>query len=58
MLPVGAFTIALPKEPQSGDAFVEDFTIQPEIQWWFFTDQVTGGVSTGTSFAQVGVATA
>ena len=58
MLLAGAFTPALPKEPQSGEALIEDFTMHPEIQWWFFTDQVTGGGSTGASFAPVGVATA
>jgi len=32
---------------------VEDFTMQPETRWRFFTDQVMGGVSSGTvEFAQ------
>ena len=26
---------------------IEDFTMQPETRWQFFTDQVMGGVSTG-----------
>lgn len=28
-------------------ALIEDFTMQPETRWQFFTDQVMGGVSTG-----------
>jgi ABC-type transporter Mla maintaining outer membrane lipid asymmetry permease subunit MlaE len=47
MLLAGAFTLALHNEPQSRDAFIEVFTMQPEIQWWCFTDQVTGGVLIG-----------
>jgi hypothetical protein len=32
---------------------IEDFTMQPETRWRFFTDQVMGGVSTGgVAFAQ------
>jgi hypothetical protein len=32
---------------------IEDFTMQPETRWQFFTDQVMGGVSTGgIAFAQ------
>ena len=32
---------------------IEDFTMQPETRWRFFTDQVMGGVSTGgVVFAQ------
>ena len=54
----GALTLTLPKEPQSKDAFIEDFTMQPEIQWWFCTDQVTGEYRPAISFAQVGIATA
>ena len=35
------------------DFAVEDFTMQPETRWWFFADQVMGGVSTGgVIFAQ------
>lgn len=34
-------------------ALIEDFTMQPETRWRFFTDQVMGGVSTGSvTFAQ------
>jgi Complex I intermediate-associated protein 30 (CIA30) len=29
------------------DALIEDFTMQPETRWRFFTDQVMGGISTG-----------
>jgi hypothetical protein len=29
------------------DVLIEDFTMQPETRWRFFTDQVMGGVSTG-----------
>jgi hypothetical protein len=31
----------------STDALIEDFTMQPETRWRFFSDQVMGGVSTG-----------
>ena len=30
-----------------GQTVIEDFTMQPENRWRFFTDQVMGGVSTG-----------
>ncbi len=30
-----------------GPTVTEDFTMQPEARWRFFTDQVMGGVSTG-----------
>jgi hypothetical protein len=30
MLLAGVLTIALFKEPKSGDAFIEDFTMQPD----------------------------
>jgi hypothetical protein len=34
---------------------IEDFTMQPETRWRFFTDQVMGGVSTGAvTFVQEG----
>jgi hypothetical protein len=43
----------LAEEPPRGDALIEDFTMQPETRWRFFTDQVMGGVSTGgLAFAQ------
>lgn len=32
-----------PRQPK----MIEDFTMQPETRWRFFTDQVMGGVSTG-----------
>jgi len=38
---------AMAEEPLSGDALIEDFKMQPETRWRFFTDQVMGGVSTG-----------
>lgn len=43
----GTFRPALAEEPLNGDALIEDFTMQPETRWRFFTDQVMGGVSTG-----------
>lgn len=43
----GALPPALAEEPLNGDALIEDFTMQPETRWRFFTDQVMGGVSTG-----------
>ena len=39
---------AVPEQPSEGRAMVEDFTMQPETRWSFFTDQVMGGVSTGS----------
>jgi hypothetical protein len=37
----------------TGQTVIEDFTMQPETRWRFFTDQVMGGVSTGgVAFAQ------
>lgn len=51
----GALPPALAEEPLSGDALIEDFTMQPETRWRFFSDQVMGGVSTGgVVFAQEG----
>ena len=38
---------ALADEPATGQTIIEDFTMQPETRWRFFTDQVMGGVSTG-----------
>jgi hypothetical protein len=50
-----ALPAALAEEAQSVDALIEDFTMQPETRWRFFTDQVMGGVSTGgVNFAQEG----
>ena len=49
----GALSPVLADEPRSGDAVIEDFTMQPETRWRFFTDEVMGGVSTGhVAFAQ------
>jgi hypothetical protein len=49
----GALPPTLAEESRSGDALIEDFTMQPETRWRFFTDQVMGGVSTGgVTFAQ------
>ena len=49
----GTFPPALAEAPLSGEALIEDFTMQPETRWRFFTDQVMGGVSTGgVTFAQ------
>jgi len=33
--------------PPAQTAMIEDFKMQPETRWRFFTDQVMGGVSTG-----------
>ena len=38
---------AIAENIPSRDALIEDFTMQPETRWQFFTDQVMGGVSTG-----------
>ena len=38
---------AMAEDVPSRDALIEDFTMQPETRWRFFTDQVMGGVSTG-----------
>lgn len=34
--------------PPAQSAMIEDFKMQPETRWRFFTDQVMGGVSTGS----------
>ena len=39
---------AMAEQPINGRAMLEDFTMQPETRWRFFTDQVMGGVSTGS----------
>ena len=37
----------------TAQTIIEDFTMQPDTRWRFFTDQVMGGVSTGgVAFAQ------
>lgn len=38
---------ALPLPALAKPTRIEDFTLQPEIRWKFFTDGVMGGVSTG-----------
>lgn len=38
---------ALAQGSGGGPTILEDFTMQPETRWRFFTDQVMGGVSTG-----------
>ena len=44
---------ALADGAAAGPKLIEDFTMQPETRWRFFTDQVMGGVSTGgVTFAQ------
>ena len=44
---------ALADGAATGPTVIEDFTMQPETRWQFFTDQVMGGVSTGgVTFAQ------
>lgn len=44
---VGVLQPAFADEPVNKDALIEDFRMQPETRWRFFTDQVMGGVSTG-----------
>jgi len=44
----GALSPAFTEQPLSRDAIIEDVTMQPETRWRFFTDQVMGGVSTGS----------
>ena len=41
------FGPALADGAATGPTVIEDFTMQPETRWQFFTDQVMGGVSTG-----------
>ncbi len=43
----GLLQPAMAEGPQIGEALIEDFTMQPETRWRFFTDQVMGGVSAG-----------
>jgi hypothetical protein len=47
-----AFGAALPsvsaQDSLSGPPAIKDFTMQPETRWRFFTDQVMGGISTGS----------
>lgn len=43
-----ALLIALPAALQARDMTIDDFTGDAAARWRFFTDQVMGGVSTGT----------
>ena len=43
----GAVLPAIADGTVTGQTIIEDFTMQPETRWRFFTDQVMGGVSTG-----------
>jgi hypothetical protein len=42
-----ALALALPLPAMADPTRIEDFTLQPETRWQFFTDGVMGGVSTG-----------
>ena len=44
----GAPPHAMADEAATGPTLIEDFTMQPETRWRFFTDQVMGGMSTGS----------
>ena len=49
----GALPPAIADGTAARQTIIEDFTMQPETRWHFFTDQVMGGLSTGgISFAQ------
>jgi Complex I intermediate-associated protein 30 (CIA30) len=49
----GAVLPAMADGSATGQTIIEDFTMQPETRWRFFTDQVMGGVSIGgIAFAQ------
>jgi Complex I intermediate-associated protein 30 (CIA30) len=49
----GAGLPAMADGTATGQTVIEDFTMQPETRWRFFTDQVMGGVSIGgIAFAQ------
>ena len=49
----GVMPPALADGPTAGPTLIEDFTMQPETRWRFFTDQVMGGISTGgVTFSQ------
>jgi Complex I intermediate-associated protein 30 (CIA30) len=58
----GAVLPAIADGTVAGQTIIEDFTMQPQTRWRFFTDQVMGGISTGgvavaqedgTSFARM-----
>ena len=42
-----ALVLAAPPPASADETMIEDFTMQPEIRWRFFTDAVMGGVSSG-----------
>ncbi|MEY4696125.1 MAG: hypothetical protein RIT14_553 [Pseudomonadota bacterium] len=42
-----ALTPAMAQTPLDRPMMIEDFKMQPETRWRFFTDQVMGGLSTG-----------
>jgi hypothetical protein len=49
----GSVQPVMADESVIGQTVIEDFTMQPENRWRFFTDQVMGGLSTGdVAFAQ------
>jgi len=49
----GAVPPAMADGSVIGKTVIEDFTMQPETRWRFFTDQVMGGMSSGgVAFAQ------
>ena len=51
----GALPPVMADGTAAGPTIIEDFTMQPETRWRFFTDQVMGGVSTGgVAFAKEG----
>ena len=53
ILLAGALPPATADEAVTAPSIIEDFTMQPETRWRFFTDRVMGGISTGdVTFAQ------
>ncbi|MFN3642984.1 MAG: CIA30 family protein [Gemmobacter sp.] len=42
-----ALVLAAPPPAAAEDGMIEDFAMQPEARWRFFTDGVMGGVSSG-----------
>ena len=53
ILLTGAVPPAMADATVTAQTIIEDFTMQPETRWRFFTDQVMGGVSTGgVAFAE------
>jgi len=47
LLPMVVPPLAMAEAPGAGAQVIEDFSMEPETRWRFFTDQVMGGVSTG-----------